>query len=174
MSKTIDLIIKIKALADRGEGGEKLNATKILQDLMAKHNITFDDIDGEKKDYEIFEYSRNKHQILHQVMLMIMGKGLKIYGYKGKRNAMVIECTKSQYLEIQAAFAFYWAAYERDLEIFTNAFIHKNRLIPHDADEINLKEMSEDQIRELKKTLGMMAVIERRTMNKALVSSSTK
>jgi hypothetical protein len=172
MNRTIELAKKLKALADRGVDGEKMNAEKMLQDLMAKHSLTIEDIEGEKVDYEIFEYSQKKHQILRQIMYMVMGKGLNIFGYRGNRNALVIECTKSQVIEIKASFDFFWAAYERDLERFTDAFIHKNRLIPHDADQIDVSNLTENEIRELKKTMEMMTVIDRNTLHKSLESKT--
>ncbi len=39
-----ELIKKIKALADRGVGGEKENAQKLLKELMQKYNINEEEI----------------------------------------------------------------------------------------------------------------------------------
>ncbi len=40
MDKIIELAKKLKALSERGEGGEKLNADRMLKDLMNKHDIS--------------------------------------------------------------------------------------------------------------------------------------
>ena len=48
MSKNIELAKKLKALADKGIGGEKSNAEAMLNNLMKKHNITIEEIEGEK------------------------------------------------------------------------------------------------------------------------------
>ena len=50
MSKYIELAKKLKALADRGIGGEKINAEKMLNALMKKHKISIEDIEGEKQE----------------------------------------------------------------------------------------------------------------------------
>lgn len=42
--KILDKAKKLKELADRGVGGEKINAKTILDNFMAKHNISIDEI----------------------------------------------------------------------------------------------------------------------------------
>lgn len=39
--KILETARKLKALADRGEGGEKENAKRMLEKYMKKHNLTF-------------------------------------------------------------------------------------------------------------------------------------
>lgn len=45
MEKYIELAKKLKELADRGTGGEKVNAEQQLTRLMEKHGITLEDIE---------------------------------------------------------------------------------------------------------------------------------
>ncbi len=52
MDKYIELAKKLKAHADRGFDGEKINAEKMLNRLLEKHGITIEDIEQDKKsDY---------------------------------------------------------------------------------------------------------------------------
>lgn len=43
-SKYLELAKKIKALADRGVGGEKINAAAMLELHMTRHGITMENI----------------------------------------------------------------------------------------------------------------------------------
>ena len=79
-------------------------------------------------------------------------------------------CTPAQYIEIEADFEFYKAAWEEELAIFYSAFISKNDIFPppelaspSDDDEIDLVR--------LEKVRAMMSGIDRRTRSKALPGS---
>ena len=79
-------------------------------------------------------------------------------------------CTPAQYIEIEADFEFYKAAWEEELAIFYSAFISKNDIFPppelaspSDNDEIDLVR--------LEKVRAMMSGIDRRTRSKALPGS---
>ena len=41
----VELVKKLRALAENGCGGEKINAQKKLDELMAKYGITDDELD---------------------------------------------------------------------------------------------------------------------------------
>lgn len=45
MDKKRELLQKLKALADRGVGGEKVNAQRKLDEYMRKHGYTLEDLD---------------------------------------------------------------------------------------------------------------------------------
>ena len=56
--KYIILAKKLKALADKGIDGERVNAQKMLDTLMRKHNLTITDIEGEKTDDYFFSLNQ--------------------------------------------------------------------------------------------------------------------
>ena len=85
-------------------------------------------------------------------------------------NLICVTCTPAQYIEIEADFEFYKAAWEEELAIFYSAFISKNDIFPppelaspSDDDEIDLVR--------LEKVRAMMSGIDRRTRSKALPGS---
>ena len=50
----LELLQKIKALAEKGQGGEKINAQKILAQLMEKYNISETELSDEVlKEFDI-------------------------------------------------------------------------------------------------------------------------
>ena len=134
MSNKIELLQKIKALADRGVDGEAKNAENILLDLMEKHGISFDDLDDSKRETVFFPYKHEtERRLLHQIIFMVTGAaGTGCYGYytNRKRKKLGAKVTHAERLEVELNFDFYNAAMQKELEIFFAAFAHKNNLFP--------------------------------------------
>lgn len=136
MSKYIELAKKLNELAKRGVGGEKDNATAMLNALMKKHKISMTDIEGEAVCRHYFSVNTQNSQFFAQIVGNV-NRDLKNYRIsgRGKLNRMV-ECNVAEGVEIRAKFNFYWKAYEEDLNIFYSAFIQKNKLYrANDPDE---------------------------------------
>ena len=49
-------LIKLLALAERGVGGEKVNAQRMLEKLMKRHGIEMSDLAGEKIETRWFRF----------------------------------------------------------------------------------------------------------------------
>lgn len=131
-----ELLKKIKALADNGTGGEKVNATKMLAVLMKKYNI------GEKEiledvinEFEIKFQGFYARELTGQVLYSVIGnlddrKGLfQGITYSGKKKWFV-RCTNAEFLEFQAKYKFYRYHFTEDVELFYSAFIDRNDIYP--------------------------------------------
>ena len=137
MEKHIELGKKLKALADRGVGGEKVNAQKLLHALLKKHNITIQDIEGEKtQEYFLNLDDATQGKLFSQIAGKV-NRDLKLYGefpknvirkYKLKGNHM-ITCTPAEYIEIEAKYDFYSKLYADELKIFWKSFLKANDLL---------------------------------------------
>ena len=68
--KERELLIKIKALAEHGVGGEKINAQKMLEKLMKKLDITTEDL--ENNDLQVFHFKYKQGKELKTLMLAIL------------------------------------------------------------------------------------------------------
>ena len=80
----INLAKKLKALADRGIGGEQTNALDMLERFMRKHSLTFDDLSEENREQRRFRFKNRFHkQILIQSIVMVMGSGVVMKGFRG-------------------------------------------------------------------------------------------
>lgn len=66
--KHIELGKKLKALSEQGIGGEKTNAEKMLNSLLKKHNISIEDIEGEKVDYYYFKIKKDDVRLWSQIV----------------------------------------------------------------------------------------------------------
>ena len=163
------LLKKIKTLSERGVGGEKESAEKLLLQLMEKYKITEDEISEDSVEFEWFRYKDNiQKRLLNQVIYMILGN-VNTYKRTGGRHKLVgAYCTAAQKFEIEMNFEFFRNAMEKELETFYTAFCHKNRLFP--TEEIAMEKTSEDEISNLDalKIGMMMEGMERHTIKKMI------
>ena len=127
-----DLIRKVKALADKGVGGEKINAEALLKKLMLKYGLTEDDIMSEKLIQ--FRISTPKKGHLQSLFIQI----LHACGYDengsfhlvgGNSKEWIFEAPISTKIDFLERWEFYRAHYLEDLDTFFLAFLYKNKLL---------------------------------------------
>jgi len=146
MSNKVELLKKIKALADNGIGGEKINAKLKLRKLMKELGITDLDLEIDKVKTRIFKtgsliiYKKLFVQVVSSII-----EDVKIYSSMGNKNIRLVDCTVSQQVEIEAKFAFYKIRYNQDLETFFIAFIQKNGIFPKYSKEQEHEEMTHEE-----------------------------
>lgn len=133
MSKYLELAKKLKALADRGVGGEKVNAEAKLKKLMQVHGFTMEDIEGEKTEYHYFKVPVGSRQLFGQIAATVLGRDHDVFGVKKKKDQCAIKTTAALRIEIETKFDFYYTAYKNELSIFYSAFISANDLYPKDG-----------------------------------------
>lgn len=172
--KLIELAKKLKALADRGVGGEKENATAMLERLMKKHGISLADIEGDQIRSHELKYSGKDKQFCRQVISSVLGslRG-KVFEYKSsysRAKVLIIECTEAEFLLIDAKIDFYWKAYQEELEVFYSAFIQKNALWrKQDENEKEEKQpLSPEEKAKLLRMVQLMEGINSHVMNPML------
>lgn len=153
--KIIELAKKLKALAHKGEGGEKENAQQKLAALMKKHGITPDQIEEDVIENFSIEVKVKNQRFFMQVVCSVCDA--KVFGYKGKRNYLILECTASEFVEIESKFEFYLKEYEKELkqreEIFYRAFVQKNALYLHTGEKQEKKDLTPEELEEIQKIL---------------------
>lgn len=159
--KTIQRIKKLQALAERGVGGEKETAAKMLQRLLEKNGIsTLEELEEDEAEYFLFSYKgRHEIKLLKQCMYKVLGYSdhTKYYRTRGTRQKIGIYCTKAQRIEIELEFEFYRNVFYEELPSFMNAFIQAQGIFPPDAPRSNrdLGELSEDELRQMQIAAGI-------------------
>lgn len=161
--KTIQRIKKLQALAERGIGGEKDTAEKMLQKMLEKNGIkSLDELESEKYEYTLFSY-RGKHEIklLKQCIYKVLTAAgdRTSYRTRGTRQKIGIYCTKAQKIEIELEFEFYRNVFYEELSTFMDAFIQARKIFPPDAPRSSYDEFSARDI----KIAFMAEGIEKRT-----------
>lgn len=127
------LLKKIKALAERGVGGEAENAEAILARLMKKYGICEDELDEERRSRHDFEFhGKEEKRILRQVVYKVTGGYAYelVYCESGRKvkTKLGADCTPAEKVEIEFLFDFYKNLWEREKEAFLSAYIQKHRL----------------------------------------------
>lgn len=178
MTEKEALLQKIKALADRGEGGERENAATLLEKLMNKYGISEEELDRERAQDYFFPYSQEtERRLLIQIVYMVTGEGG--FGCVGswsgrKRKKIGATCTAAQKLEIEAYYAFYRVAMEKELEVFYSAFALKNNLYPPDSlvKPRHIDDLTPEEIEKVEKAGMMAAGMERNDFRKQLTAGT--
>lgn len=122
---------KLKALAERGVAGEAAAAAALYETFVKKWRIAPDELERDPVAVYCFPCTREQFRFAAQVWASIMGGRNHLYLKDGRNFCM--ECTESQYVTIRDRFTHYWALYQREREVFYNAFIQANKLYDADA-----------------------------------------
>lgn len=168
----IERVLKIKALADKGFHGEKEVATKMVEQLMQKYDISEEEL-GLDVTIEMrwIRYSTKypyAKRLLSQVIYSVMGDGHPVYK-PGKRTKLGVECTKEQAIEIEAKFNFYASALRMDIDSFFHAFLSKNNIYPpEELVDPSLHDDSEWDPEKLAKIIEMKGALDKHHFHKQL------
>ena len=140
------LMQKVRALADKGEGGEKENAKIKLSELLEKYNIKkFEEKSSKTRVFKLADFSDCKIIMIHCIIDTL--KSSKIEGCKAKKE-IYCKLTDEQYIDVCQKFNHYFPTFVRQRENFIKAFILKNDLgisdlTPIQNDNTENKEISE-------------------------------
>lgn len=147
-------LAKMKALAERGVGGERDSAERLLREISVKYGIDLDVISSDVEREHIVNIQKPWQR---QIFIQILGlMRIEQYGdrdadklYLFKRNQYVqtrgrksrgrtrqrkvacyfTVCTDAQWLELEAKYVVLRADYERQIKAFTLAFMMSNNLL---------------------------------------------
>lgn len=131
--KKMEILKKLRALAERGVGGEKEGAQKKLDQLMKKYNIQEMDLSDELEEDHDFRYHNEYEKILLRQLFykIVPDFKSKAYSYKygrGSKTTLGVSCTKAQALQIQIEYEFYRDLWKEEIDFFMEAFIQKHRI----------------------------------------------
>lgn len=158
MSGELNLLLKIKALADRADGGEKDNAQRKLAEYMKKYGISEHELEDTEEEVRVFFYSGEREKmLLAQIMYKVTNEKDRCYTYSSTVTGRTIRtklgclCTKSQEIEIQMLFDFYKRLYKREEETLFSAFVHKHRIFGHLKEGEEPDHVDEDELMRIMK-----------------------
>lgn len=171
MSKHIELIKKVKKLAEKGVAGEKTNAERMLKKLMIEHGITEKDLESYEVKNRLMVYKKKHESISVQSVLFVMGKDVIMYNYPKKRNSFIFKATDAEYIEIGLVVDFYSKKFDEEYDVFLSAFIQRNKLLPKDGGSADHKPGSEEQ-KKSGKVLKMMNSMDKHSMHKRLENNA--
>ena len=136
---TRDKLLKIKALAERGQDHERMIAARKLEKALADLGLTLADLLSEEKDIHYFKCETPEEaQLLLQIVAMITDAKdrIDVYRQKGSRKKeQGYALTPAQYAEVSDLYGQYRAAWKAGLSDLMTAFIQRNKIFPPTASE---------------------------------------
>ena len=179
---------KLKALTDRGEGGERDVAEQLLKEIARKYGINLDEFeDGEEIVSFEFKFSSTwQRKLLGQLTgLMrqekkkrgeaLREKELEVYSWvyiRGRENVRTVYATKSEWIELMAKFEVLKAAYKRQQKSFYLAFLMANDLLTDPDDDA--PEPTPEERKAYKTAAFMSMGIERTSLHPQLENKEAK
>jgi hypothetical protein len=165
----LNIAKKLKALAERGEGGEKLNAERMLCKLMEKHGISYDMLEEESLSYRYFKVPAHLRKVYINIVYQVVNYKRKwdLYSVKNKKNEYAVLLTFAEEIEVRALLKFYADAFQKELEVFTRAFIHANKIFPT-AEDPNRSEKPDELTDEDLRVLKMAEAVKEHEYQKRL------
>lgn len=146
--KVIELLKKLKELAERGVDGERETAEVMLKKLMRKHGVTEDDLDSPKLRKRFFYYVQNQQSFLFQVISTVLGEQMVQRATRKNGHRWRWMVTDAEYIEIEARWDFFSRLYKQEERIFYKAFIAKHRLYDKDATPTEWDDLTMEQKQE--------------------------
>lgn len=141
-------LLKIKALAERGEGGEKESAIKLYQKLLKKYDIDEQSLQADKLSKHWFTYENEiEENLLVQIFYMVTGDPEYFRRHSRSHGSQCgCICTDFEKTEIRFYFEFYKDALLQELEAFLMAFKMKNHLFPDESARCFVAEEESDEM----------------------------
>ena len=176
-------LMKMKALANAGVGGERANAEKLLAELAAKYGIDLGDLDDEEIEEHEIKFTQSWQRKLLGQLAAIMrqekrkrGEVLRnkecelwrsTFGSKNcKWEKFTVYATKCDWLELTAKFEVLKADYKRQQKSFYLAFLMANDLLTDPDDDA--PKPTREQLKAYKDASFMSLGIKRSNLNKQL------
>lgn len=170
-------LLKMKALAERGLGGEREVAERMIHELAAKYNLSLDAIGNlTERRFEIKFTEIWQRKLFGQLMgLMRVEKygsrdadKLSLFYYKGSSKECFTECTEMEWLELTARYSVLCADYKRQLASFYTAFLMANDLLmPYNP---NTPDMTPDEEKKWTDAVNLSRGITRSKLHKQLTA----
>lgn len=157
-SKKIKLLMsKVKALADKGEAGERETAKRKLAELLVKYNITkFEESKYKKRSFKLSDFNDCKTIMVHCILDTV--PKIDIDGNRSKKE-LYCKLTDEQYIDVCQKFNHYFPEFHKQREAFVKAFIIKNDLGIVEGD-------SDIELDEIKHIKDMFSVVDEKRYGK--------
>lgn len=179
--KVLEKLGKIKALAERGVGGERETAMRMYEELQRKYNISSDEAEAalNKLEKRWFSYKTELEEVLLvQIFYKVTGEETHfVYsGQYSRRKKRGVMCTELEAAEIQLLFNFYRERLKEELEAFMFAFKQRNDLFPDETARVYQKhesrsvaDLTEEELKKYKKAAFMAEFMDKKQPPRAAI-----
>ena len=140
---------KLQALAERGEGGEKANAQRMLEKLLARHGLSLDDLADERREIRWFAaVNKFDRRLAAQIMAKIGNTDDPgVYTNKRRPKQIGVETTPAEAVEFELHYDTLRKALAEHFNDAFSAFVQANRLFSSLPNDDLPEELSERDLR---------------------------
>lgn len=150
----INKLKKIAALADRGVGGERVNAKIQLEKLLEKYSLDMSDIQGQADqptEWWFFPYATRveKDLLIQCYATLNLADDEGFLRYRRSRNprGLKFELTTMQKAELADMYKYYRKLYTKEMKLLFSAFLNKHNLFSESSGDreppkLSLEEMA--------------------------------
>lgn len=155
-------IRKLLALAERGVGGEKETANRMLNKMLDRHGMTMDDLRDDRRSMHPVKCASDfERRLVAQIMAKVQNSpSPDVFKIGRSRLTLNIYVTPAELVE----FSIHWEALRKDLAKCLNnaclAFIHTNSLFPADPGDVDDEPMTPERMAEIEAITAMMSGME--------------
>jgi hypothetical protein len=151
----IQRLLKVQALAQRGEAGEKEAASRMLRQIMEKYNLTESDLAGLQYNWYKFSYrTAYEKQLLYQILVSVR---THVRATKPLHRAIEAELLPEQYEKAVELYTILRSMLKDEFEMLYTAFINKHNIFPDEAIHGDDEAREELDIEKLLKITKLMA-----------------
>lgn len=138
-----DKLRRLKTLSEKGYMGEAAAAKRLLDKLLRLYGVTEEDFaDKAVKDFIIRFHGVEEEKLMIQIVYKVTNCKDCIHLLRNKngghrKNIIIAQCTAAQLAEIEFLFDFYKDLWQKEKEIFLEAFIQKHKIFgkPKEGEE---------------------------------------
>ena len=168
-----DIMNKLLELSKRGVGGEKENATKLLEKLMKKNGMTYEDLEKLEVKTRIIKFKTDMELKLICQIFYMMDPSIGVYGVRRpngyKDNSKVsVEVTDATFIEFEYTYSILKKDLQKELDLFYSAFVAKNHLYPANPPESSEQKEDKTTWEEAMKMQAYASAIDKSQIRKAL------
>ena len=155
-------VLKLQALAERGEKGEAINARRLLDQLLAKYGVSLEEIVEAQEEKQPYTFNVKEN-----------GYGFTLF------TQCYFNVTKMQYVELQALYDWHYKQLTKDMKRmqkeFTEAYIQKHRIFGKHGDDNSEeeRELSPEDLQRLLRMLNYMDSMEDTSYYKQIGNASS-
>lgn len=155
-------IRKLLALAERGVGGEKETANRMLNKMLDRHGMTLDDLRDDRRSLHPVKCANAfERRLVSQIISKVQNSpSPKVFKVGRACLTVHIEVTPAELVE----FSIHWEALRKDLaKCLGNAyvaFVHTNNLFPADPGDAVDEPMTPERMADIEAITAMMRGME--------------
>lgn len=127
--KLIELIMKLRVMAERGTPNERVSAQNKLDNICEKYRINIDELlfskTLKKRTFRLHSFTDEKDILVH--CILDSAPESEIQGNATLRQIQV-KLSDCMYKEILDKFNHYWSLYQKERDALLTAFIIKNNI----------------------------------------------